>query len=228
MMKINLNIIYEDNHILVVFKPENILSQSDSSGDHDMLSLLKDYIKEKYNKQGNVYLALIHRLDRRVSGLMVFGKTSKAAARLSKDFQNREVKRIYKAIVLGSINEAGEIRNYLEKKKIDFTNFGIIHEKEVKGSKLAVLKYKKLIELIIKGEVHSLVEVELETGRYNQIRSQFANLGHPLVEDYKYGYRLDKEFDQIGLTCYILGFTHPTTKEYLEFVYTPSNGYWSK
>lgn len=219
MMKTNLNILYEDNHIIVVVKPKDILSQGDITGDVDMLTLIKSYIKETKNKPNDVYLGLVHRLDRRVGGVMVFGKTSKGASRLSEAIRNNEFIKKYLAICKGSLDQ-GEFRNSLE--KID--NKAV----ESENGKESILKYRKIKSVKLDDVDFSLVEVDLITGRFNQIRSQFALNDHPLLGDYKYGYRGINYFDDIGLFSYFISFPHPITKEILEFKYLPKFGVWEK
>ena len=201
-----LNVLYEDNHIIVVFKPSNILSQADSTGDIDMLTLIKDYIKEKYQKPGNVYLGLIHRLDRPVSGVMVFAKTSKAASRLSEQVRNHDLTKRYLAVVNGILPEKnGEFEDYLLK----LENGNTIVVDRLKGKK-SILKYQVLEEY----EKYSLVDIELITGRHHQIRVQFASRKFPLYGDWRYGYK-DSTF--LALCSYQLSFLHPVTKERLFF-----------
>ena len=212
----NLEILYEDNHLIVVYKPANILSQGDITGDKDMLTLIKEYIKEKYNKPGNVYLGLVHRLDRPVEGVMVFAKTSKAAARLSKQIQNHEFQKRYLAIINGTLKEKnGEFRDYLE--KLENGNTIVSDDKSGKES---VLKYNVLDEK----DGLSLVDIELITGRHHQIRVQFASRGYPLVGDQRYGKQDNK---QICLCSYSLSFIHPITKEKLNFKKYPVGHSWS-
>ena len=179
-----LNILYEDNHIIVVVKPVNILSQADITGDIDMLSIIKEYLKEKYQKPGNVYLGLVHRLDRVVGGVMVFAKTSKAASRLSEEIRKNKIHKKYLAVCHGKINNYGEMVDYL--KKDDNFNTIVSNSKEGKFSKLTyeLISYDKEKDL-------SLVKVNLETGRHHQIRVGFASRHHPLVGDSRYG--IDKE-----------------------------------
>ena len=201
----NIKILYEDNHLLVVVKPVNVLSQSDITGDSDMLSILKSYIKEKYNKPGNVYLGLVHRLDRPTGGIMVFARTSKAASRLSEEIRNNNFKKTYLAVVPNLKQKEGTLKDYIEKKE-DGTS--AISDKE--HGKYAELSYKE----ISKKDIYSLVEINLVTGRHHQIRVQFKNLGSPLYGDNRYG-KEDKK--QLCLFAYKLEFTHPVTKEKLVF-----------
>ena len=210
MNKEDLEILYEDNHVIVVYKPSNILSQADNTHDKDMLTLIKEYIKEKYNKPGSVYLGLVHRLDRPVQGVMVFAKTSKAASRLTKQVQNHEFKKQYLAIINGIMDEKkGEFCDYLE--KLDNGNTIVTNRERGKES---LLKYEVLKEI----NGLSLVKIELITGRHHQIRVQFASRGYSLVGDQRYG-RQDKK--QICLCSYYLSFVHPTTKERLFFERLP-------
>ena len=212
----NLNILYEDNHLLVVIKPINVLSQSDYSNDIDMLTLLKKYLKEKYNKPGNVYLGLVHRLDKPTGGIMVFAKTSKAASRLFKEIQNQEFHKSYLAVVHGNIEDSNTLINYLE--KVNTKSFISTKDK----GKFAELSFKKLN--YFENDNLSLVKINLKTGRNHQIRVQFKHHGYPLYGDNKYGH---DSFKNLGLYAYKLEFIHPTTKEKLSFTnypnYTPFN-----
>lgn len=211
-----LNILYEDNHIIVVIKPANILSQGDNTGDSSMIEMIKEYLKEKYHKPGNVYLGLVHRLDRPVGGIMVFAKTSKAAARLSKSFLNHQVDKRYLAIIHGRMESEGRLVDSIEKMS---NGNSIISE----NGKESMLTYKELE--YNKNKNCSLIEVKLETGRHHQIRVQFASRGHYLLGDQRYGVE-DRE--QICLFCYYLAFEHPVTHEVLEFKEKPENkGYWT-
>ena len=202
-------IIFEDNHLLVAFKPAGYLSQSDGSDAPDMLTYLKAYIKEKYNKPGNVYLGLVHRLDRNVSGVMVFARTSKCASRLSEQIRKGTFSKRYRAKVQGKLEGTGKLVSYLVKD--EKTNRVTIYDKEVPGSKRCELEYEA-------GEFKdgfTTVNVKLLTGRSHQIRAQFAHIGHPLDGDVKYGGR--KNPDGIGLQSCYLSFDHPTSGERLDF-----------
>ncbi len=201
-----INIIYEDNHILVVEKPINIPVQADDSKDEDLLSKLKQYLKEKYNKPGNVYLGLIHRLDRPVGGVMVFAKTSKAASRLSEQIRNNKFNKVYYAVVEGKPNEQDHLVDYLLKDTR--TNMTVID----KSGKKAILDYK----LINTVENLSLVEIKLETGRSHQIRVQFSSRNIPLFGDQRYN-KNAKVGEQLALFAKSLSFEHPVTHENLIF-----------
>ena len=208
----NLNILYEDNHIIVVVKPVNIPSQGDKTGDIDMLTIIKEYIKEKYNKPGEVYLGLVHRLDRPTGGVMVFAKTSKAAGRLSEQVRDKKMHKKYLCIVDGKMeNSFGTMKDYLLKN--EKTNTSKVVKEGTKNSKEAILDYE-----VVKynEEINmSVVKVDLHTGRHHQIRVQFASRGHSLSGDQKYGTR--GRGKQLALWAYSLSFEHPTKKEIMEF-----------
>ena len=183
-----INIIYEDNHLLVVEKNINIPVCEDESKDLDLLSILKNYIKEKYNKPGNVYLGLVHRLDRPVGGIMVFAKTSKAASRLSDQVRTHKLKKEYHAVVLGNVEKTGVLKdNLLKDNKTNMT-------KVDKNGKEAILEYN----LIDYKENYSLVKINLKTGRSHQIRVQFSSRNHPLFGDQRYN-KEAKVGEQIAL-----------------------------
>lgn len=208
-----LDVLYEDNHIIVVVKPCNVLSQSDSTKDEDMLTIVKKYIKEKYNKPGNVYLGLVHRLDRPVGGIMIFAKNSKAASRISEMIQKQKFTKKYLAVVRGKMDEEeGTLTDYLIKKDDGNT----IVTSSIKG-KYSELKYKVLE--YNKKENLSLVEIELLTGRHHQIRVQFSSRKHPLYGDQRYGIQ---DNNQIALWAYQLTIIHPTLKKEMTFKFLPN------
>lgn len=203
-----INIIYEDNHLLVVEKPIYMPVCEDESKDDDLLTILKKYIKDKYNKPGNVFLGLVHRLDRPVGGVMVFAKTSKAAARLSKQITEKKFEKTYYAVTCGIIKNNGTLEDYLvknEKKNISYVS-------NVKNGKYASLDYR----VIDVRDNMSLVEIHLHTGRSHQIRVQFSSRGYPLVGDAKYSKNFDGK-TPIALFAKKLSFYHPVTKEKLTF-----------
>lgn len=205
----NIDVLYEDNHIIVVYKPCNILSQGDSTGDVDMLTLIKKYIKEKYNKPGNVFLGLVHRLDRPVSGVMVFAKTSKAASRLTDQIKNHQFEKKYYAIINGILPlKQGVLEDKLLKKEDGNTVVDNINGKK------SILEYNVIKEI----DKMSLVDIKLITGRHHQIRVQFSSRGYPLIGDQRYGTQDGK---QICLSSYYLSFYHPITKEKLIFEKLP-------
>ena len=217
-----LNVLYEDNHIIVVEKPVNIPSQGDKTGDLDMLTIVKNYIKEKYNKPGEAYIGLVHRLDRPTGGVMVFARTSKAASRLSEAVRNKELNKSYLAIVDGKMEkEKDTFKDYLYKN--EKTNTSRIAKPNEKNAKEAILDY----EVVLYNEKinMSVVKVNLHTGRHHQIRVQFASRGHSLNGDQKYGTR--GRGKQLCLWAYKLSFMHPVTKELMEFKSLPKiEGSW--
>ncbi len=217
-----IKVLYEDNHIIVVEKPVNIPSQGDKTGDLDMLTMVKDYIKEKYNKPGEAYIGLVHRLDRPTGGVMVFARTSKAASRLSEAVRNKELKKSYLAIVDGKMEEdSGTFKDYLYKN--EKTNTSRIAKPNEKNAKEAILDYEVVL---YNEEINmSVVKINLHTGRHHQIRVQFASRGHSLNGDQKYGTR--GRGKQLCLWAYKLSFVHPVTKEVMEFVSIPKiEGSW--
>lgn len=209
--RVMINIIYEDNHILVVEKPINVLTQGDNTSDDDFLSMLKRYIKNKYNKPGGVYLGLVHRLDRPTGGLMVFARTSKAASRLSEQISKHQFSKSYMAVVCGKVPEFGSYYDRLFKDRKN--NMSYISPK----GKEAKLDFKR----VSYKDGFSLVSINLETGRSHQIRVQFSSRGFPLYGDYKYG----GPCGQLALFAYSLGFYHPVTKEWLSFCLDLPNRY---
>ncbi len=203
-----INILFEDNHLLVVEKPINIPVCEDESGDFDLLNILKKYIKDTYNKPGNVYLGLIHRLDRPVGGVMVFAKTSKAASRLSEQIRKNIFEKTYYAVVENKVKDVDSFEDYLVKD----TKKNISYVTDKNQGKYACLNYK----LINYKNGYSLVEIHLQTGRSHQIRVQFSSRGFPLVGDAKYNKNCDNKTN-IALFAKILSFYHPVTKEKLTF-----------
>lgn len=206
-----MDILYEDNHVIVVYKEKGILSQADGSNKPDMLTIIKSYIKEKYNKSGNVYLGLVHRLDINTSGVMVFAKTSKAASRLSEDIKNNKLHKRYYCVVEGNISNGGKLIDYLEKDEIIKKAF------ISKNGKEAILEYNVIKNYKIDNNDVTLLEINLITGRFHQIRCQLSNIGHPLYGDKKYGSKYSIEYLDFPLEAYHLEFIHPTTKELLVF-----------
>lgn len=209
-----MNILYEDNHLLVVEKPINVLVQADNTRDKDLLTILKEYLKEKYQKPGNVYLGLVHRLDRVVGGVMVFAKTSKAADRLSKQVQSHDFKKTYYAVLCGNLKGNGHLENYLIKNEKTNTS------RVCKEGKLAILDY----EVMATKENFTLVKINLQTGRHHQIRVQFSHLGYPLYGDARYN-KIYQKGEQIALFAKELSFYHPVTKEKMTFTLDLPNRY---
>ena len=212
-----LNVLYEDNHVIVVEKPINVLSQGDATGDKDLLTMVKEYVKIKYNKPGNVYIGLVHRLDRPVGGVMVFARSSKAASRLNKEQLEHGFSKKYLAVVNGILKE--KHGQFVDKiLKINDANT-IVSNK----GKEAILNYEVLKENL--STKHSLVSVKLVTGRHHQIRVQFASRGHALCGDQRYG---KQDNTQLALFAYELSFTHPISKEKMTFkLDMPKGDYWT-
>ena len=201
-----LKVLYEDNHVIVVIKDVNVPSQEDASHDMDLLNMVKSYVKKEYNKPGNVYIGLVHRLDRPTSGVMVFARSSKAASRLNDQIKNNELSKNYILVLHGILDKKeGTLQDKL--KKLDNGNTVVSDD-----GKEAILEYKVLEEN--KEENLSLVSVKLITGRHHQIRVQFASRGYPLYGDQRYG-RLDNK--QLALHAYKLSFVHPIKKEVMTF-----------
>ena len=213
----NIPILFEDNHILVCVKPQGVLSQGGDMDQKNMVDELKNYIKVTYRKPGNVFLGLVHRLDLNVGGVMVFAKTSKAARRLSNQIKNHDFKKRYLAIAKGSFEtKEGVFQDYLDK---DTTKRQATIADE-KNGKFASLHYFVLEEREFDNEIYSLVDIELITGRFHQIRFQLAHHNHPLYGDSKYGTTLNKDFF-LGLFAYELEFEHPTKKTIMKFRQRP-------
>lgn len=212
----NLNVLYEDNHLIVIEKPIDVLSQKDITDDFDINEIVKEYLKNKYNKPGNVYLGLVHRLDRRVGGVMVLAKTSKAASRLSEDIRNDNFEKIYLAKCEGIIKSNNSINIKIKK---DETIKKAIVSPDGKDSRLdySILGYD---------DNQTYVLVNLYTGRYNQIRVSFSYINHPLVNDYKYGNGKVNKLE-LGLYCHKIVINHPITKEKLSFECTPKGLIWN-
>ena len=201
-------ILYEDNHLLIINKLNNEIVQRDNSGDDSILETYKAYIKQKYNKPGDVYLGLPHRLDRPVSGVVILAKTSKALTRLTKMFKEKEIEKIYHAIVKDApSNEAGQISSYI--KKNTKQNKSYTYPNEVKDSKLAVLNYK----IIAKSDSFYLLEIDLQTGRHHQIRAQLSEIGCTIKGDVKYGYKRPNFDKGISLHARKVSFVHPVKNE---------------
>ena len=218
-----LKIIYEDNHIIVVEKPVNIPSQSDKTGDKDLLTMIKEYLKEKYHKPGEAYLGLVHRLDRPVGGVMVYAKTSKAAARLSEQIRQKQFTKKYLVIIDGKMEQKqGILEDYLWKN--ERTNTSKVVEEGTKNAKYAKLEYE-VLKYVPETNL-SVLKIKLETGRHHQIRVQLSHAGHSIYGDQKYGSR--GKGKQIALWAYELSFIHPITKEKLNFTDMPETiGTWS-
>ena len=202
----SLEVLYEDNHVIVCYKPAGVLSQADHTGDIDMLTMVKDYLKKTYNKPGNIFVGLVHRLDRMTSGVMVFAKTSKGAMRLSNDIATGNFYKEYMAVCEGCINDVDEVTltDYLEKDEKNNKSF------ISKNGKESILTY----HVVTTKNDKSLVRIKLKTGRHHQIRVQMSNIGHPLYGDIKYG---SPHKDNLALQAYKLSFYQPVSRELLTF-----------
>lgn len=217
-----MTVVYEDNHIIIVNKTASEIVQGDKTGDAPLSETVKQYLKEKYHKPGNVFIGVTHRLDRPVSGLVVFAKTSKALSRLNEMFKNSEVKKTYWAIVKQTPAETeGELVNYLVRNEKQ--NKSYAYDTEKPGSKKAILHYR----LIARSDNYSLLEVDLKTGRHHQIRCQLAKMGCPIKGDLKYGFPRSNPDGSICLHARRVRFVHPVSKELIDVVApVPSDNLW--
>lgn len=208
----NIPVLYEDNHVLAVVKPVNVPTQEDASGDPDLLSLLKEDLKIRHNKPGNVFLGLVHRLDRPVGGAMIFAKTSKAASRLSESVRGRHFRKMYTAVLNGiPAAPQGRLTHYLLKDSR--TNTVRAVRPGTAGAKEAILEYRVLGQK----DGLSLVQIKLHTGRSHQIRVQMQAIGCPLYGDQKYGGSLSRPGQQLALWSLLAGAPHPISKEDMSF-----------
>ena len=218
-----MTVVYEDNHIIVVNKTASEIVQGDKTGDTPLSETVKQYLKEKYNKPGNVFLGVTHRLDRPVSGLVVFAKTSKALSRLNDMFRNGEVKKTYWAIVRNQPQAPeGELTHWLVRNEKQ--NKSYAYDKEVKDSKKAILCYKEIGH----SQNYHLLEVDLKTGRHHQIRCQLAKMGCPIKGDLKYGSPRSNPDGSICLHARRISFIHPVSKESIDIeAPVPSGNLWN-
>ena len=211
----DLVVLYEDNHVIVVLKPQNVPCCEDSSGDYDLLTCVRDFLIKKYEKPGSAYVGLVHRLDRPTGGVMVFAKSSKAAARLSEQLKAGEFEKRYFAVLVGSPKEKkATLSNYLKKNAVNNTVY--VCGATVDGAKFAELDYKILEE----ADGLSLADIRLHTGRSHQIRVQMSFIGTPVYGDMRYGGEKAKK-GMLALWAYNLSFSHPVTKERLVFKVQP-------
>lgn len=202
-----MTVLYEDNHVIIVNKSSSEIVQADKTGDTPLSEMVKAFLKEKYNKQGNVYIGVTHRLDRPVSGIVVFAKTSKALARLNDMFAKKDIKKTYWAIVCKMPpQEEGQLINYLVKNEKQ--NKSYAYDKEVPNSKKSILNYK----LIGKSDRYYLLEIDLQTGRHHQIRCQLAKIGCVIKGDLKYGADRSNKDGSISLHARSISFVHPDRK----------------
>ena len=219
----NLQVLFEDNHLIVINKRPGDIVQGDKTGDEPLSDTVKSYLKKKYNKPGNVYLGVVHRLDRPTSGIVVFAKTSKALPRLNKMFAEKDAKKTYWAVVKNRPNEP-EKRLVHWMKRNTKQNKSYANNKEVNESKQAILRYK----LIKKLDNYYLLEIDLETGRHHQIRSQLTAIGCPIKGDLKYGFNRSNENGSIHLHARKLKLMHPVKKELLEIIAPlPNDPIWN-
>lgn len=220
--KENLLVVYEDNHIIVVNKRVGDIVQGDKTGDKPLSEVVKSYIKEKYDKPGNVYLGVVHRLDRPTTGIVMFSKTSKALPRLNKIFAEKEAKKIYWALVKQMPPKTEDTLVHWLKKNPK-NNKSTAYHKEVPGSKKAILRYTVLRKL----DHYNLLKIELETGRHHQIRSQLSSIGCPIKGDLKYGFDRSNPDGGIHLHARELSFIHPVSNESIHIVAPiPEDSLW--
>jgi 23S rRNA pseudouridine1911/1915/1917 synthase len=206
--KDNLHVLFEDNHLIIVNKRAGDIVQGDKTQDKPLSEVVKEYIKEKYNKPGNVYLGVVHRLDRPTSGIVIFARTSKALERLNKMLREKRIKKTYWAVVKNAPKkENGTLINFL--KKNPKNNKSSVFQKEIEGSKKAILHYQTLRIL----DHYTLLEVDLETGRHHQIRAQLSYIGSAIKGDLKYGAQRSNKDGSIHLHARMIEFTHPVSKE---------------
>lgn len=211
--KDNLQVLFEDNHIVIVNKRAGDITQGDKTGDKPLSDVVKEYIKEKYNKPGLVFLGVVHRLDRPTSGIIIFARTSKALERLNKMLREKTIKKTYWAVVKNEPKKvADSLTNFL--KKNPKNNKSTAYNKEIDGSKKAILHYKVIKKL----DNYSLLEVDLETGRHHQIRCQLSNIGSPIKGDLKYGFNRSNKDGSIHLHARKINFTHPVSKETIQLI----------
>lgn len=216
-----LSVIYEDNHILVVNKTAGLLVQGDKTGDKSLLDLAKKYIKDKYQKPGEVFLGLVHRLDRPTTGVIVLARTSKALSRLSQQFKERIPKKIYRAVVSGTPEPKATLEHYLRKNSSKNKSFH--YPKNTPNTKKAILHYRSVKQL----KSYHVLDIELETGRHHQIRAQLAAVGLHIKGDLKYGAKRPNKNGSIHLHARSLTLIHPTKKEEMTFLApTPNDVIW--
>lgn len=217
-----MTVLYEDNHIIIVNKTCSEIVQGDKTGDKPLSEIVKEWIKEKYNKPGNVFCGVVHRLDRPTSGIVIFAKTSKALTRLNEMFKAKSIKKTYWAVVKKRPTEpAGTLRHYLVRNEKQ--NKSYAHKQEKTNSKEAILHYK----LIAYSENYNLLEIDLETGRHHQIRCQLASIGSPIKGDLKYGADRSNPDGGISLHARKVSFIHPVSKETIEVTApVPNDNLW--
>ena len=220
--KENLQVLFEDNHIIIINKRSGDITQGDKTGDKPLSDVVKKYVKEKYNKAGNVFLGVVHRLDRPTSGVIIFARTSKALERLNKMLRDKLIQKTYWAVVKDRPQkEKDTLINFL--KKNPKNNKSSVYAKEIEGSKKAILHYQTVKKL----DNYSLLEVDLETGRHHQIRAQLSAIGFPIKGDLKYGFNRSNKDGSIHLHAKKIEFIHPVTKEKISVLApTPKEVIW--
>jgi len=220
--KNNLQVLFEDNHLIIINKRSGDIIQGDKTGDTPLSDVVKEYIKEKYHKPGNVFLGVVHRLDRPTTGIVVFAKTSKALERFNKMLRDKTVNKTYWAVVKNKpIKETDTLTGFL--KKNPKNNKSTSYSSEIEGSKKAILHYKLIKSL----NNYHLLEVDLETGRHHQIRCQLARIGSPIKGDLKYGFDRSNKDASIHLHARRIEFVHPVTKENISIIApTPNDVIW--
>lgn len=221
--KHNLQVLFEDNHLIIINKRAGDITQGDKTGDTPLSEVVKEYIKDKYNKPGNVYLGVVHRLDRPTSGAVIFAKTSKALERLNKMLRDKKINKTYWAVVKNQPNKANDtLINWLRKNPKN--NKSTAFKEETAGSKNAILHYKTIKKL----NSFSLLEIDLETGRHHQIRCQLSSIGSPIKGDLKYGFNRSNKDGSIHLHARKIEFEHPVSKEIISITApTPNDVVWN-
>ena len=221
--KNNLQVLYQDNHLIIVNKRPGDISQGDKTKDKPLSDVVKEYLKEKHNKSGNVFLGVVHRLDRPTSGLIIFAKTSKALERLNKMLRNKKIKKTYWAVVKNKPKANKDCLVHFLKKNPK-NNKSTVFKKEVEGSKKAILQYK-IIKIL---QYYSLLEIDLETGRHHQIRAQLSYIGFPIKGDLKYGFNRSNKDGSIHLHARKIEFTHPVANSQISICApTPNDVIWN-
>ncbi len=221
--KNNLEVLFEDNHIIIVNKKAGDITQGDKTGDKPLSDVVKEYVKDKYNKPGNVFIGTVHRLDRPTSGVLIFARTSKALERLNKMLREKTIDKTYWALVKDTPRKPiDSLINFL--KKDSKKNKSFVYKKEVEGSKKAILHYKVIKKL----DNYSLLEIDLETGRHHQIRTQLSHIGSPIKGDLKYGFKRSNKDGSISLHARKIEFIHPVSKEKISITApTPKDVIWN-
>ena len=219
---IGMQVVYEDNHIIIVYKQSGEIVQGDKTGDKPLSDTVKEWIKARYNKPGNVFLGVVHRLDRPVAGLVMFGKTSKATSRLNAMFRDGQVHKTYWAIVSGTPKaDEATLDNWLVRNEKQNKSYAYDHE--VPNSKHALLRYK----VIARSDNYTLLAVDLLTGRHHQIRCQLAHAGMPIKGDLKYGARRSNPDGSISLLSHRMSFVHPVSKKTIDITSpVPNDNLW--